>query len=94
MQGLRQSRLLILLSFSGPFNLVSGGFLTAPSLISNCSNLPFGTQLREGHGGWSLAYKKRGTKSFRAREPQQGPTWFQINSQTSLDTVLTMMVLL
>ena len=38
--------LLILMSFSGPFNLAPGGSLAAPSLISNCSNLPFGTQGR------------------------------------------------
>ena len=25
------------MSFSGPYNLASGGFLAAPSLISNCS---------------------------------------------------------
>ena len=35
---------LILMSFSSPFNLVLGDFLTAPPLISNCSNLLFGTQ--------------------------------------------------
>ena len=33
----------ILMSFSGPFNLASGGFLAAPPLICN---LPFGTQGR------------------------------------------------
>ena len=38
--------LLILRSFSSPFNLASGGFVAAPPLISNCSNLPFGTQGR------------------------------------------------
>ena len=45
-QGLRWSGLLILMSFSGPFNLVSGGFMAAPPLISNSLNLPFGTQRR------------------------------------------------
>ena len=46
-QGLRWSVfLLILRSFSGPFNLASDGFLAAPSLISNCSNPPVGTQGR------------------------------------------------
>ena len=30
-------QLLILISFSGPFNLASGCFLAAPSLISRCS---------------------------------------------------------
>ena len=39
-------RLLILISFSGPFNLASGGFLAAPPLISNCLESPFGTQGR------------------------------------------------
>ena len=34
----------ILMNFSSPFNLVSGGFLAAPPLISNCQNLPLGTQ--------------------------------------------------
>ena len=29
-----------------PFNLTSGGFLAAPPLISNCSNMPFGAQGR------------------------------------------------
>ena len=49
---------LILMSFSGSFNLNSGRFLAAPPLslhplpspTSNCSNLPFGTQGRS----WSL----------------------------------------
>ena len=42
---------------SGPFNLTSDGFMTAPHLISN---LPFGMQGRS----WRLefAYKKLGTK--------------------------------
>ena len=38
--------LLILMTFSGPFNLASGDFLAAPPLISYCSHLPFGTQER------------------------------------------------
>ena len=38
--------LLILMSFSSPFNLVLGDFLTALPLISNYSNLLFGTQGR------------------------------------------------
>ena len=33
-----------LMSLSGHFHLASGGFLAAPSLISNCWNLPFETQ--------------------------------------------------
>ena len=50
MQGLHSftliQNLLILRSFSSPFNLASGGFLATPLLISNCSNLSFGTQGR------------------------------------------------
>ena len=50
MQGLHSftfiQSLLILRSFSGPFNLASGGFLAILLLISNCSNLSFGTQGR------------------------------------------------
>ena len=37
-----------LLIFSGPFNLASGGFLKAPPLISNCSNLPSGKVMEAG----------------------------------------------
>ena len=40
------SPLLILMSFSSPFNLASGGFLAADPLISNCWNPPFGIQER------------------------------------------------
>ena len=51
--------LLILVSFSGPFNLASDGFLAAPPMISNCLNLPFGTQGRS----WRLesCLQKQGT---------------------------------
>ena len=35
---------------SGPVNIASGGFLTVPPLVSNCLNLPFGTQGRHGAG--------------------------------------------
>ena len=38
--------LLVFRSFSGPFNVASHGFLAASPLISNCPNLPFGTQRR------------------------------------------------
>ena len=61
--------LLILMSFSGPFNLASGGFLAAPPLISNCLNLPFGTQGRS----WRLEFCLQETgdkKGFRAQGPQ------------------------
>ena len=44
-----------------PFNLASGGFSTAPPLISNYCNPPLG--LKESHGSWSLAYKKWGTET-------------------------------
>ena len=40
------SPLLILVSFSSPFNLASSGFLAAAPLISNCWNPPFGIQAR------------------------------------------------
>ena len=48
------SQVILLMSFSGSFHLAVG-FLTAPPLISYCSDLPLGTQ--EGHEGWSLSYK-------------------------------------
>ena len=35
---------IFLISFSDSFNPTSGGFLAALPLISNCLNLPFGTQ--------------------------------------------------
>ena len=61
-----------LMSFSGPFNLASGGFLAAPPLISICSDLPFGTQGRS----WrleSVPYKQEngGQKGFCAQEPHR-----------------------
>ena len=60
--------LLILMSFSGSFKLASGGFLAAPWLATAWIH-PL--ELREGHGGWSLAYKKLGTKE--GPEGPQGP---------------------
>ena len=62
--------LLILMSFSGPFNLASGGFLTAPPLINNSSNLPFGTQGRS----WRLESCLQETgdkKGICAQEPHR-----------------------
>ena len=50
------------------FHLVSGGSMAATLLISKGSNLPFG--IREGHGGWCLAYKKWGTKGLYLGAPQ------------------------
>ena len=49
-QALRWSGLLIMMSYSGPFNLVSGSFKAATSLISNCMKLLFETQGRS----WKL----------------------------------------
>ena len=57
------------MSFPGPFNLASGGFLAAPSLTSN-SSIICPLELREGHGGWSLAYKKWGKeRGLHAQAP-------------------------
>ena len=68
-QGLRSLSLisgpLTLMNSSGPFNLASSDFLTAPSLISNCSNHPL--ELMEGYNGWSLAYKKWKAESLPCR---------------------------
>jgi len=36
-KSIRWLGLLTLMRFSGPFNLVSGGFMTVPTLNSNCS---------------------------------------------------------
>ena len=44
--GSQVCKVLILMSFSDPFNLASGGLLAAPPLISNSSNLPFEIQQR------------------------------------------------
>lgn len=45
--------------------------LVAPPLVSNCSQLPL--DLREGHGGWSLAYKKGAGKGLCAGSPTGPP---------------------
>ena len=70
-------QLLILISFSGPFNLASGGFLATPSLISR----PL--ELGEGHGGWSLAYKKWGTERRPSLGAPQGCTRFDSGTSIS-----------
>ena len=57
--------LLILMSFYGPFSLVSGGFLAAPPLISNYLNLPFGTQGRS----WRLESCLQETGDKKASVP-------------------------
>ena len=50
-----------------------------PSLISNCLNLPFGTQ--EGHGGWmkpiSCNQEMGDTERLLCPGAPQGPAWFQ-----------------
>ena len=69
--------LLILMSFSGPFNLASGRFLAASPLISNYLNLPFGTQGRS----WRLesCLQEMGDqKEAPCPGAPQGPTWFHI----------------
>ena len=43
-----------------PFNFTSGGFLVLFSWLATVGICPL--ELREGNGGWSLPYKKRGTK--------------------------------
>lgn len=55
------------MSLSGHFHLASGGFLAAPSLISNCWNLPFETQ------GHSVPYKQENgrQKVFRVPDPHR-----------------------
>ena len=78
--------LLILMSFSGFYNLVLGGFLTAsplslhplPSLMSNCLNLPFGTQGRSKRLE-SVPYKQEMgyMESLPCPGAPQGLAWFQ-----------------
>lgn len=64
--------LLILMSFSGQFNLASSDFLAASPLISNCLNSLFGTQEdHNDHHGWSLAYKKWGAERPLCLEPRR-----------------------
>ena len=65
-QGVQVVSLLILMSFSGPFNLASGGFLSAPPLTSNFSNLPFGTQGRS----WRLEPCLQETGDKKASMPR------------------------
>ena len=61
--------LLILMSFSGPFNLASGGFLAAPPLTINCLNLPSGTQRRSWRLESCLQTRNGGQKGFHGQEP-------------------------
>ena len=67
---IKWSGLLILMSFSGPFNLASGGFSAAPPLIKNCLNPPIGTQ------GWSWRQEMRDRKVSMPGSPIS-PLWFQ-----------------
>ena len=87
-QGLRWLGLLILMSFSGPFNLASGGFLAAPSLISNCLNPPFGTQ----HRSWRLesCLQEIGDQKNRlhAREPHRAPRGFITHHNQKSNSIL------
>ena len=69
--------LLVLKSFSSLFNLASGDSLTTPPLISNCSNLPFGTHgrsLRLMAG--VLTIRNGGQKGLCAWEPHRAPLGF------------------
>ena len=61
-------------SISGPVNMASGGFLTASPLVSNCLNLPFGTQGR--HGAGILPTRNGRQKMPPGLEAPQGFTQF------------------
>ena len=54
-QPLRWLKLLIL-RLSDPFNLASDDSVAAPPFISNVQT--FSLEIRKGHEGWTLAYKK------------------------------------
>ena len=69
---------LNLMSFSGPFNLASAGFLAFPPSILKCSK----------HGGWSLAYKKWGTERLPSLGAPEGSARFH-SDQTYLGNMLT-----
>ena len=66
----RWSGLLILMSFSGPFNLAWGGFLAAPPLLKNCLKPPVGTQ------GWSWR-QEIGDRKVSVPGSPISPVWFQ-----------------
>ena len=85
MQGLG-SRLPILMSLSGPFNLASGGFLAASPLFQSVQLLRQvkSGELREGHAGWSLAYKEWETKRLPFPGAPQGPAQHQNSAQCYL----------
>ena len=73
-QGLRGG-LLILMSFSGPLNLASGGFLAAPPLICNCLNLPFGNSGKVMEAG-VLPTRNGEQKGLHASELHRAPLGF------------------
>ena len=87
----------MLMSFSGPLNLASGGFLTAPPLLSNCSNPPFGTQGRS----WRLESclqepgpGERWQKGLCAREPHRTLLVFRTNKIEICTHIQSYLVLL
>ena len=79
-QGVRWSDLLILMPFSDLFNFASGGFSTAPPLISHCSRLPLRTQERSLRLE-SCLQEITGKKFFCA------PTWFHFPLSWILPTI-------
>jgi len=42
-------------------------------------------ELREGHGGWRLVYKKWGTKRPLCPAVPQGPAWHQKNRRLEFE---------
>ena len=62
------------MNFFLPFHLVSGDFLAACSLISNCSNQPFETQRFTEAG--VLPPRNRVQKGFYVWEPHKAPLGF------------------
>ena len=77
---------LNLMSFSDSSNLASGGFLAASPLICNC------LELREGHRGWSVAYRKWGTKKKKkASRPSRSRVLLRFSSKIKLAKEKTLM---
>ena len=74
--------LLILMSFSNPFCLVSGGFVAAPPLLAFVWVCPL--KLRECHAGWCLVYKKWGTVRPLCPEVPHGSTQHQFQTQNKV----------
>ena len=71
---------LISMGSSGPFDLAAGGFVAAPPLISNCSNLPFGTQGRS----WRLESCLQETGDKKASVPRSPTGSFLVSVATSI----------